>query len=137
VNSLCTPASSELPSTGGNADAPHAGGGASGDAGTPFTSGAGAAEKFGVGGTMNAGADPSDGGTMGSSRGDGEAGGALAPNDGLGSAGGAGYGSANCGRGRSAAAVVSIGRGISGGRKGEGGGEASEGMLEPADGDIR
>jgi hypothetical protein len=94
---------------------------------------------LGAGGARNAGAAPSDGGVPGSSlSGGGEAGGAAAPNDGIGNgAGDVGYGSANGARPKSAAGVVSIGRGISGVRNGDGAGGASDGMLEPPAGEIR
>ena len=138
VNSLCMPTSRELPSAGGSADAPHTGGGATGGRGVPFTLGAGdASEKLGAGGTTNAGTAPSEGGPLGSSdSGGGELG--VVPNDGRGSgAGDDRYGSENGARGRSAAGVVSIGRGISGARNGAAGAEPSDGTFEPAAGEIR
>lgn len=104
----------------------------------PFALGAcGALEKLGTGGSPNDGAAPSEGGVPRSAdSGGGEAGGVM-PNDGIGSGAGDRYESENGVRGRSAAGVVSIGRGISGARKGIGDAEKGDGPFDPAAGDIR
>src|SRR3982750_1601482 len=138
VNLLCAPTSRELPSGGGSADAPRAGGGAGGAGGVPFTLGAcGALEKLGAGGSPNDGAAPSEGGDPRSAESGGRAAGGVMPNEGTGSGAGDRYESEKGVRGRSAAGVLSIFRGISGARKGIGGAKKGDPPFDPAAGDIR